>query len=199
MEHDPQLRARGFYTELEHPLLGRYKIQGIPFKLSKTPAEISRPAPLIGQHTREVLTELLGLSLQDIRDGYADGTFRWGNNVTRGQLCKIVVLAEGWAIDTTGGPHFSDVPPTARHWWLVIKPDDVDVCDVDPGYPVTVTVTTTLPRMVEIWRGDRDWAEALRSGALDMQGCTTAVRRAVRRWFTLSAFAKVSRPLSKTG
>src|SRR5262249_5715961 len=53
----------------------RYKIQGIPFKLSKTPAEISRPAPLIGQHTREVLTELLGLTLQDIRDGYADGTF----------------------------------------------------------------------------------------------------------------------------
>jgi crotonobetainyl-CoA:carnitine CoA-transferase CaiB-like acyl-CoA transferase len=60
---------------LQHPLLGQYKIQGIPFKLSKSPAEISRPAPLIGQHTREVLTELLGLSLQDIRDGYTDGTF----------------------------------------------------------------------------------------------------------------------------
>src|SRR5215813_14400952 len=75
VEHDPQLQARGFYTELEHPLLGRYKIQGIPFKWSKTPAEISRPAPLIGQHTREVLTELLGLGLQDIRDGYVDGTF----------------------------------------------------------------------------------------------------------------------------
>ena len=75
VEHDPQLRARGFYTELEHPLLGQHKIQGMPFKLSKSPAEISRPAPLIGQHTREVLTELLGLSLQDIRDGYTDGTF----------------------------------------------------------------------------------------------------------------------------
>jgi hypothetical protein len=80
----------------------------------------------------------------------------------------------------------------------VIKPDDVDVCDADPGYPVTVTVTTTLPRMVEIWRGDREWAEALRSGALAMQG-TTTVRRAVPRWFKLSALAKVSRPLSKTG
>ena len=75
VEHDPQLRARGFYTELDHPLLGRYKIQGIPFQLSQAPAEISRPAPLIGQHTREVLAELLGFSLQDIRDGYADGTF----------------------------------------------------------------------------------------------------------------------------
>jgi hypothetical protein len=44
--------------------------------------------------------------------GYSDGTFRWGNNVTRGQLSKIVVSAEGWAIDTTGGPHFTDVPPS---------------------------------------------------------------------------------------
>ena len=42
--------------------------------------------------------------------GYGDGTFRWGANVTRGQLSKIVVLAEGWAIDTAGGPHFTDVP-----------------------------------------------------------------------------------------
>ena len=30
--------------------------------------------------------------------------------MTRGQLSKIVVLAEGWPIDTTGGPHFTDVP-----------------------------------------------------------------------------------------
>lgn len=47
-----------------------------------------------------------------IISGYADGTFRWGNNVTRAQLSKIVVSAEGWAINTTGGPHFTDVPQT---------------------------------------------------------------------------------------
>jgi carboxypeptidase T len=47
-----------------------------------------------------------------IVSGYADDTFRWGNNVTRGQLSKIVVLARQWGTDTTGGPHFSDVPPT---------------------------------------------------------------------------------------
>jgi outer membrane protein assembly factor BamB len=46
----------------------------------------------------------------EIISGYSDGTFRWGNNVTRGQLSKIVVLAQGWANDTSGGPHFSDVP-----------------------------------------------------------------------------------------
>jgi hypothetical protein len=47
-----------------------------------------------------------------IISGYADGTFRWGNNVTRGQLSKIVVLAEGWADDCPQPGHFSDVPPT---------------------------------------------------------------------------------------
>lgn len=45
-----------------------------------------------------------------IISGYADGTFRWGNNVTRAQLSKIVVSAQEWVIDTTGGPHFTDVP-----------------------------------------------------------------------------------------
>ena len=43
--------------------------------------------------------------------GYGDGTFRWGNNITRGQLSKVIVLAEGWPINTSGGPHFSDVLP----------------------------------------------------------------------------------------
>jgi hypothetical protein len=45
-----------------------------------------------------------------IVSGYADGTFRPGNDVTRGQLCKIIVLAEEWSVDPSGGPHFSDVP-----------------------------------------------------------------------------------------
>lgn len=45
-----------------------------------------------------------------IISGYSDGTFRWGTDVTRGQLCKIVVEAEGWAIYTPPAPTFSDVP-----------------------------------------------------------------------------------------
>jgi len=51
--------------------------------------------------------------------GYADGTFRPYNNTTRGQLCKIVVLAEGWPIDTSGGPHFSDVNPGSAFYRFI--------------------------------------------------------------------------------
>ncbi|HMA37944.1 MAG TPA: S-layer homology domain-containing protein [Chloroflexia bacterium] len=44
--------------------------------------------------------------------GYADNTFRPYSNATRGQVAKMVVLAGGWPINTQGGPHFADVPPT---------------------------------------------------------------------------------------
>ncbi len=47
-----------------------------------------------------------------IISGYSDGTFRPSNPVSRGQLSKIIVGAQGWAINTTGGPHFTDVATT---------------------------------------------------------------------------------------
>ncbi|WP_089946153.1 CaiB/BaiF CoA transferase family protein [Candidatus Entotheonella palauensis] len=73
VENDPQLQSRGLYVEMEHPALGWQTFQGPPFKLSKSPASIHRPAPLIGQHTREILQELLEMSPDDIRAGYEDG------------------------------------------------------------------------------------------------------------------------------
>lgn len=88
---------------------------------------------------------------------------------------------------------FPDVPASSRHWWMVITPDDADVCDADPGYPVTVTVTGSLRRMIEVWRGDLSWAQALRSGEITIQG-PEKFRRGVPGWFTLSPFAPVARP-----
>lgn len=44
-----------------------------------------------------------------IVSGYADGTFRPYDGATRGQFAKVLVLAAGWPLDTSGGPHFSDV------------------------------------------------------------------------------------------
>jgi hypothetical protein len=46
-----------------------------------------------------------------IIQGYSDGTFRPNNNVTRGQVCKIVVNAAGWPVINPPYPTFSDVPP----------------------------------------------------------------------------------------
>jgi hypothetical protein len=57
-------------------------------------------------------TAIMALLARGVISGYADHTFRPANPVTRGQICKIVVLAEGWPFDTSGGPHFTDVPPS---------------------------------------------------------------------------------------
>jgi DNA-binding HxlR family transcriptional regulator len=88
---------------------------------------------------------------------------------------------------------FPDVLPPARYWWLVITPEDADVCDADPGYPVSVNITATLLNMTRIWRGDLSWPDALHIAAVTIDG-PAQLRRAVPQWFTLSAFAAVSRP-----
>jgi crotonobetainyl-CoA:carnitine CoA-transferase CaiB-like acyl-CoA transferase len=75
VEHDPQLRQREMYLELEHPALGRYKVQNAPFKSSETPAINSLPSPMIGEHTREIVEGLLGFSHEELLAGFADGTF----------------------------------------------------------------------------------------------------------------------------
>jgi DNA-binding HxlR family transcriptional regulator len=94
---------------------------------------------------------------------------------------------------TVVGFTFRDVPSELRSWWLVINEDDTDVCDEDPGYDVAVTVTSSLRGMTEVWRGDRSWSSALRTGALEVSG-PADLRRAVPGWFTLSGFASVPRP-----
>jgi len=55
---DPHVRAREMLVELDHPVAGTIKNIGIPVKLSRTPGRIRRPAPLLGQHTEEVLSWL---------------------------------------------------------------------------------------------------------------------------------------------
>jgi crotonobetainyl-CoA:carnitine CoA-transferase CaiB-like acyl-CoA transferase len=59
--HDPQLRHRGFFVPLEHPRMGRVSYEGHQFHLSESPGALWSPAPLLGQHTTEVLRDILRL------------------------------------------------------------------------------------------------------------------------------------------
>jgi crotonobetainyl-CoA:carnitine CoA-transferase CaiB-like acyl-CoA transferase len=65
VEH-PQIKARGALVECEHPVAGKVKIVGVPVKLSETPGRVRQPAPLLGQHTDEVLRQYLGLDEAEI-------------------------------------------------------------------------------------------------------------------------------------
>jgi len=70
MAADPQVRAREMVVELEHPRAGRTRVLGVPIKLSATPGGVRRPAPLFGEHTREVLAEF-GFAPADIERLFA--------------------------------------------------------------------------------------------------------------------------------
>ncbi len=55
---DPQVQAREMVVEVDHPTLGRLRTLGSPIKMSATPTDVSRRAPLLGEHSEEVLRTL---------------------------------------------------------------------------------------------------------------------------------------------
>jgi len=60
--HDPHLRERGIFVELEHSEVGVRTHVGIPWQMSGTPCAVQAPAPLLGQHTDEVLRDVLRMT-----------------------------------------------------------------------------------------------------------------------------------------
>ena len=70
---DPQLAARGHFVEVPTPEGRTVRIDGPPFLLSETPAHVGGPGPLLGEHTEEVLGELLGLASEEIAELRAAG------------------------------------------------------------------------------------------------------------------------------
>jgi crotonobetainyl-CoA:carnitine CoA-transferase CaiB-like acyl-CoA transferase len=58
MHSDPQTLARNMVVEVDHPIAGPSKVIGLPLKFSETPGAVRRPAPLLGEHTSEILAEL---------------------------------------------------------------------------------------------------------------------------------------------
>ncbi len=63
---DSQVRARDMVVELPHPTAGTVRLAGSPLKLSRTPARMEQPPPLLGQHTEEVLSKYLGYTPADL-------------------------------------------------------------------------------------------------------------------------------------
>jgi formyl-CoA transferase len=63
---NPQVKARGVAIDMPHPTAGKVTLVRSPMKLSATPATSGMPPPLLGQHTDEVLRDVLGRSAEDI-------------------------------------------------------------------------------------------------------------------------------------
>jgi crotonobetainyl-CoA:carnitine CoA-transferase CaiB-like acyl-CoA transferase len=64
--NDPQVLHRQMVVEVDHPTAGRLKVVGVPYKFSETPALVKSAPPLLGQHTDEVLRDMLGYDVNRI-------------------------------------------------------------------------------------------------------------------------------------
>jgi crotonobetainyl-CoA:carnitine CoA-transferase CaiB-like acyl-CoA transferase len=107
VDHDPQLRHRDLYLELDHPAVGVRKFQNAPFKLSETPALNFKSAPLIGQHNQEIYEGMLGLSHEEFVAGYEDGTF-WPTTLDRYPYMDDMIKADQLPFT---GPGANEKPP----------------------------------------------------------------------------------------
>ena len=75
IKSDPQLAHRRHWQTLEHPEMGATLYNGLPIHLSRTPGKLSRPAPLLGQHTEEVCIDLLGFTRAQYIQFEEEGAF----------------------------------------------------------------------------------------------------------------------------
>jgi len=71
---EPSLRATGTVVEVDHPIRGRYLSVGNPIKLSDSPTVVTR-SPLLGEHTSDVLRDVLKLNDEEIERILASDAF----------------------------------------------------------------------------------------------------------------------------
>jgi formyl-CoA transferase len=69
---EQSLRATGTVVEVDHPVRGKYLTVGNPIKLSDSPCDVQR-SPLLGEHTTEILTKVLGYTDADLVDIKSSG------------------------------------------------------------------------------------------------------------------------------
>jgi formyl-CoA transferase len=72
LAEEPSLRQTGTVVEVDHPTRGKYLTVGNPIKLSDSPADV-KSSPLLGEHTDEILSQVLGLSDDEVEAAWASG------------------------------------------------------------------------------------------------------------------------------
>ncbi len=71
--NDPHFQSRRIWTTVDHPVMGKQIVFGLPWKLSKTPAHVRKASPIMGESNHYVFSELLGLSSDEISALEKDG------------------------------------------------------------------------------------------------------------------------------
>jgi DNA-binding HxlR family transcriptional regulator len=77
---------------------------------------------------------------------------------------------------------FRSVPAKHRYYWVVVDPDDVDLCLTDPGFEVDVLLDADLRSLTQVWMGDVRFGDALADGRITLTGPREVTRR-IPDWF----------------
>jgi len=97
---------------------------------------------------------------------------------------RTMPVAEWPRERTTLAVRLTDIDGKTSHWWIVASGDRIEICDFDPGYELSASLSGDLRTMVRVWRGDVSWGQALGSGNLVITGSSD-----VPRWIGNSIFA----------
>jgi DNA-binding HxlR family transcriptional regulator len=89
---------------------------------------------------------------------------------------------------------FRRAPETLRYFWLILP--EADLCLSDPGFGVDLIVNSDPKSLTAVWMGDLALADALGSGAIELDGRRQLVR-SFPRWFGLHPFASIEHPTSR--
>lgn len=128
----------------------------------------------------------------------------WGQRWTRRTLADGEIdlgLALWWLQRTVhpgafGAPRavvqleLTDQPAAKRRWWLVNEDARAQLCVSDPGFEVDLYLSTTLPNLVYLLRGDLPLEQAIESGRLNASG-PARTRRALRGWLNLGPLTRI--------
>lgn len=150
-----------------------------------------------GAHTAYALTEA-GRELEPVVNALGLWGLRWIGDLGEEDYdphllmwdLRRTIPLDAWPRSRTVlAFELDDVERQVAGWWLVVAGGEVDLCDYDPGYDVTATVSTSLRTLTRIWRGEVSWEQALRSDRLTVHGPET-VRRLVPDWIGRSSLAQ---------
>ncbi|WP_372623158.1 winged helix-turn-helix transcriptional regulator [Falsiroseomonas sp.] len=87
---------------------------------------------------------------------------------------------------------YPELPENRRNWWLVVDGGVVDLCGVDPGFEVDLTVTGSLRSMTSVWMGLATIRQEVEAGRLELLG-DVGLARSMQQWLGLSVFAAETR------
>jgi DNA-binding HxlR family transcriptional regulator len=154
------------------------------------------PAVIAGSH--EYCLTQAGEDLRPIAMGLGDWGKRWASKDVREEHLDASLLM--WdihrRINNEALPpgrivllfEFSDGPTGRQRFWLRLEGEQTDVCFTDPGFEVQAVLQCSVRTLTEVWMGTQKLGEAVRSGALTINGKTPIVRQ-IPHWLKLSMFA----------